>query len=451
MPPALSLATLHCVQYEDDIQLESPIKDVWALPEPEPTNLIAALPHQQYPDLSQVVAAMEGYLRKPVRVLDELDTDAPELQWTAALELPDVAGLKYPVMVWIEPARAQGDDPPVVAGCPWVLGVETLLDQADPLTSYTALMRTLAGSMPTVPAILDINTLVWRDRRELQRDYFAEHGIDPPAETLWTIHAVQQQEGASLGRAPLTWVHTHGLWRCGLPELEMLEVPGPDAPSAAMLLSDLAEMVLEQRPTQPHDVYGIGAGLAVRFQPWSEVVPYLAAGVPGGLADREGPRNRAHAGVSAVVCATEAAGSYRKVWTWPREVIAKLQSGEAALFMTERASARQAQLAAYYWPSFREAFERLGPGGATFLFKAAFAYDVGDGQHREHLWVEVAGVDGDAVRGTLLNQPVGALPLTRGQALTVESGQVSDWQVQIGQRTYGPDDVKAMLGTIGGA
>lgn len=437
------------LQYEDDIQLESPIENVWALPEPEPTNLIAAWPHQQVPLLADVVAAMEHYLGKPVKVLEELDTDAPEIKWTAALQLPDVPGLKYPLMIWVEPAKASADDPPAAAGCPWVVGVETLLDSDDPLGSYTALVRTIGGSLPGVPAMLDINTLVWRDRRELQREYFAEDDIDPPAETLWTIHAVQQQAGASTNAQPLTWLHTHGLWRCGLPELEILEVPASDTPAGAMLLNDIAEMLLEQPPTQPHDVYVIGAGLAVRFQPWEEVAPYVADDVPGGVPDREGPQNRAHAGVRAVVCATEPAGSYRKVWTWPEEVIRRLQSGNAALFMTTHASQRQAKLAALHMPAFREAFTSADAADATFLAKAAYEFRAGEQTHREHLWLQVQSLDGDEIHGTLLNEPVGDLPLKRGQAVTVGAQQITDWQVQKRGRTFGPDAADALRQSIG--
>ena len=439
------------MQYEDDIELQSPIEDAWAIAQPEPTNLIAAWPHSQMPSLQQVVAALQAFLNVPVRVLDELDTDAPEIQWTAALQVADIPGITMPLLLWAEPARAGADHPPAAAGCRWVLGAETLLDRDDPLTTYHAMMRMLAGAF-AVPAILDINTLLWRDRNELHQQYLdpSANGVEPPAEHLWSIHAVQQQQGST--DQPLTWLHTHGLWRCGLPELEMLEVPAADASAAALLLNDIAELLLEQRPSQPGEHYEIGADLAVTFQPWEAVAAYLAEGVPGAMADRTGEENQAHAGVRAVVCAEQPAGTYRKLWRWPEQVIRRLQGGDAALYMTQRASKRQAALARKHWPVLQQAFAamRAGRAEATFLVKAAFELPVDEQPHREHLWVQLDQLDQSGAEGTLVNQPIGDLSLARGDRVQVAAAQISDWQVQLSNGTFGPDAAAALLQAVNG-
>ncbi len=441
--------TIAPVQYEDDVQLESPIDEAWALPQPEPTNLIAAWPRSQPPVLDEIVAALSRHFGQDVQVLDELDTDAPEIQWTAALKLPDTEGLAYPIMVWAEPAREGADHPPAAAGCHWVLGIETMLDQDDPVTSHHVLMRTIAGALPIVPAILDINTSIWRDRAELQRTYLAENDIEPPADGLWTIQAVQQQSSETVTN-PRVWLHTHGLWRCGLPELEMLEVPTADASAAAMLLNDIAEMTLEQRPSQPEQVYEIGVDLAVTFQPWESVAPFLEQGVPGGESDRQGEHNIGHAGVRAVVCAVEQKGTYRKVWTWPEQVIRQLQSGHAALYMTHRAGQRQAALARSRWASFRNAYAAVesGEADATLLVKVAIAIDTQPEQPRhEHVWFELTGFDGDIALGTLLNTPVGAA-MQRGQQMRIDASRVTDWQVQSSAGSFGPEDAERMAASM---
>lgn len=55
---------------------------------------------------------------------------------------------------------------------------------------------------------------------------------------LITIHAVSDGPGTK------GWVHTHGLAKYGLPELEIRAIPLFLAPSAAVLLNVLAEYLL---------------------------------------------------------------------------------------------------------------------------------------------------------------------------------------------------------------
>lgn len=429
--------THHAVQYDDDVQRELAAEDVWALPQPEPTNLVALWGHHEMPRLEDVLAALQAHLDGPVELLDELDTDAAEIQWTAAIKLPQHASLTHPLMLWVEPARDNAQQPTAAAGCRWAIGVETLLDQQDPLQSYAALIRTLAGAFPAVPAILDVNTTIWRDRDALERDSLLDRELGPLADVLWVIQAVAQRSNQ-----PHVWLHTHGLWRCGLPELEMLEVPEADASAAAMLLNDIAEMTLEQRPSPPGATYEIGGDLRVSFQQWEALSPYVPDGVPGGMADREGERNVAHSGVRAVICDEKPLGQYRQLWTWPQQALGKLQRGETGLFLTQRAAHRQATLARRTWNILRQAFASAGArDDAAFLIKAGFNISEATEHEpppREHLWLAVQCIDTDQVQATLLNDPAGDLSFRSGEQVTVNLAQVSDWEVRLGGQVYSP-------------
>jgi hypothetical protein len=60
-----------------------------------------------------------------------------------------------------------------------------------------------------------------------------------PGRKPWNIHAVPESG----------WIHTHGLNRLGLPELEMLHVPGFLMESAAFLINHVAEYL--RHPDKP--------------------------------------------------------------------------------------------------------------------------------------------------------------------------------------------------------
>jgi len=438
------------VQYEDDVQLDPLNEDAWLVSNPEPSNLIVPWPYEQCPEIDDILAAVSQYLGHAVTLLDELDIDAPEVPWGVAIELPDVPGLQVPLLFWVEPFRQHADSPPVCAGCRWVIGVETMLDLHDPLTSYCSLMRVMAGSFPTAPAILDLNTTAWLQRDELEREYLHDAAIEPPSDVLWTIHAVQQQQREDVEH-PCVWLHTHGLWRCGLPELEMLEVPSDQMQPAAMLLNDVASMTMEQRPAQPGQPYEIGGDLRVVFQPWDAVAPFLTESVPGAMRDRQGEANIAHTGVRAVVCDEQPVGSFRKLWVWPSSVLDKLQQGSTGLYLPARTAQRQAKLAQLHWPQFVAACDRMEDGWVC-LVKAAMDIrgESIDGQPvREHVWASVVRIDADTVVANLADQPQGDLGVNAGDEVTVRAAQVTDWQVDAPQGVFVPESAPAMGRALG--
>jgi uncharacterized protein YegJ (DUF2314 family) len=50
-----------------------------------------------------------------------------------------------------------------------------------------------------------------------------------------------------------------------------------------------------------------------------------------------------------------------------------------------------------------------------------------DGEKTEIMWIEVTGIDGDTVRGTLANQPALLTTLKQGDPVTGAISNLSDW------------------------
>jgi uncharacterized protein YegJ (DUF2314 family) len=73
--------------------------------------------------------------------------------------------------------------------------------------------------------------------------------------------------------------------------------------------------------------------------------------------------------------------------------------------------------------SFRSGF---GKPGVHHDVKVALA--TADGA-LEHLWVEVTSIEGETVKGTLNNDPVGDVGLKYGDEVTVKRTDVEDWAV----------------------
>jgi uncharacterized protein YegJ (DUF2314 family) len=433
---------------EQGLRGETGSREAWRLPEQEPTNLLALWCDDQAPTVTEVSSALARYFGEAVRVLEEVAHDDPEILWSVAMRWPTI---EAPVVLWAQPARPMADeelDAIGVESCRWIVGLETLLDPADPLTDFVNLMKPIAGALPDVPAVLDVNTTRWHARPALD-ELFSTDEVEPPAHVLWIVQLVQTSDDESA----TVWLHTHGLARCGKPELEMLGTPADFAESAAEMIDDIAALVLERHAPPPGAPFEIGTELAVTLQPWQVVAPTLDDGVAGGMADRQSNGDNAHAGPSAVICGLEPPGGSPLRWHAPCEMLQRYRRGEAAVFRTARATERQARLARLAWDQIATAFASVtrcaslnGPDDTKkpmFGVKAGFESDDGHA-NREHLWFQVRCFNGQRVQGELMNDPISIERLKRGDVIWIERDDVSDWRVMTEHGCFGPCDVAAM-------
>ena len=428
--------------------------DPWVLPEQEPTNLLVLWPREQAPSASEVHEALAHVVGHDLATYPGKAPDDPNVLWSTLVEIADGRRL----ILWSEPARrvaAHELDDRLADACRWVVGAQMLLDPEDPLTSFVNLLRLLADAFRDAPAVLDVNTTQWHRRAQLD-ELLADDSIGPPADTLWLIHVVQAQHDEPPGHA-VAWLHTHGLWRCGRPELDMLEVPAGEAAVAAEVLSGIAELLLDDALPPPGAPFEIGDKLHVTFQPLMQVIGALDPAAPGSPADRHD--DGAHGGVRAVICDAPTGGAERPRSPWPEAVSQRLRRGEALLYCTGRATERQAKLARKTWPQLVEAFALAaqltdGPAGWECLIKAPVGRTADSPTPRQHLWFAARRFEADRAEAALLNRPrstpgSGSTPgLAPADLIWIDRAGLSDWYVKAPFGSFGPDDAAALSKAI---
>lgn len=432
--------------------------DPWALPEPEPTTLMVLWPGDDPPTQTEILAALTSAADHDVDVLEEFSPDEPDVPWAIVVGIPS---LPAAVNLWTEPARTlPPDEADAIGGanCKWVVGIETLLDNTDPLDHFTALLRLIANALNSAPAMLDVNTTQWHTRQSLD-EQFDDPSIDPPVDVLWVIQAVSRGSGG----VDSCWLHTHGLWRCGKPELEMLEVPADKTVRACELLNTIAGRLLEEPLPAPGRTMMIGKEMAITFQPWPDVAPYLDNAAPGSMRDRDDKNDNAHTGIRAVVCDPQPRGSYRKLWVWPQAALDRMDRDDAVLYPSKRTTQRQASIARATWPDLAIAFASLSPPllrtddkprsesdepSVRFIIKAGLSKTNESDDDREHLWFVVRQFDGDRAQAVLVNQPIHLEALNKGDLIWIDRETISDWTVLTPTRSYGPSRVNDLLHSI---
>ena len=432
--------------------------DPWALPEPEPTTLMALWPGDEPPTQTEILAALANASAHDVDLLEEFSPDEADVPWAIVVGIPP---LVTPLNIWTEPARALPLDEASAIGasdCKWVVGIETLLDNTDPLDHFTALLRLIANALNSAPAILDVNTTQWHTRQSLA-EQFDDPAIEPPVEVLWVIQAVSRGSDG----VDSCWLHTHGLWRCGKPELEMLEVPAEKTIRACELLNTIAARLLEEQLPAPGQPMMIGNEMVVTFQPWQNVAPYLDNDAPGGTRDRDDKNDNAHTGIRAVVCDPTPRGSYRKLWGWPQTALDRMDRDDAVLYPSKRTTQHQATIARATWPDLAIAFASLSPPllrtddkplnesdepSVRFIIKAGLSKTDESDDDREHLWFVVRQFDSDRAEAVLVNQPIHLEALNKGDLIWIDRETISDWTVLTPTGNFGPSRVSDLLHTI---
>jgi uncharacterized protein YegJ (DUF2314 family) len=73
------------------------------------------------------------------------------------------------------------------------------------------------------------------------------------------------------------------------------------------------------------------------------------------------------------------------------------------------------------WPEFTKAYQ--AKSGKNFVVKGR----ISEGENVEYMWINVTSIDGDTVRGTLDNEPVGLKGVKAGQAVEIKVADVDDW------------------------
>ena len=230
----------------------------WRLPQQEPVNLLAPVPGADAPSLDTVARALATALGESIDVAEREVEEGTGLAWLALVEVP---GLPGPIALWVERLAAP------IETCTWAVGIETLLHPDDPLTHFLNLLRLLGAALPIAPCVIDVNTGLHHPQEMLHE--LAGGGVDPPEDVLWVIHAVGTDEERA--DDAVVWLHTHGMWRCGRPEFEIVDVPESWAGAAAALLNAVAALSLEgplagagiaagDRPRHPRHGAPVGRG-----------------------------------------------------------------------------------------------------------------------------------------------------------------------------------------------
>lgn len=441
---------------ESDPETSASSEDPWELPEPSPSGWVVFWPHAEAPTRDEIGTAFAAWLGH------ELEGESPEENedgtlWAFTFSMD---GLPVPALVWAEEAQSlEGEDvEDSVKRCKWVVRMQALLPSEEPHEAYFRLVALMAGAIGDSPGILDAVTGHFLPRNVLESGFLAPEAL-PHERWLWRVSGAGLASPTEGGEHP-TMLFTTGLWRCGRPELELLELPASHVRAGLILLDAVAGLLLEGDMPDAGEVFEVGPGLSITLQPWREVAATMDAGMPGSADFRAAAGHAGEAspllGVRAVLCHPEPVGAFRKVWTWPRDAVAAIEGGQAALYATEHATKASALRAQRRWETFATAFASLkkAEGDAAVQvrengFTVQAPLENGNDPDRvEQAWLCVKRFEAGKVVGALLEKSRSRDDLDAGSEVTLDPKTITDWRVEMEEGDFGPEKWQELLPAV---
>lgn len=433
-PVAATLAPTYVALIRDRVRTPSWIVAFLPPESPEPTvtSLLAALR-----------ASSLGLKRSAV--LPEAEHEGAAFELELELELPGGAGRT--ARLWQQPksealdrlhlesAKHDGSGTPPVTASRFVLGVGLKFGD-DPLGDYHLQLRLLDAVAPTAVSMIDVDACVTRPGAWLRET--AQRQTPPSPKSLYSIHQVFEE-----GR-PGVWLHTHGLHRSGVIELEMLDVPEGQALAMAQLINVVAPLFIERGVPEVDEVFEAGRALPLFWRPWERCVARLRNKALGGSADRQGSVHELPSGV-LYAPRRRFLGLFGSDAASP--VVYSAMLGDNPLLYVPTMETRRLEMLS------RERFEdfralqaaHAGQEKWVFLMKLGYPVDGAEDDSREHLWFEVHAIAGDRVDATLINAPYAVAQLTEGTRGIHDLSLMSDWTILCERGRFDPETVKGLL------
>lgn len=252
----------------------------------------------------------------------------------------------------------------------------------------------------------------------------------PNPEVNYIIHAVMPEEPEET-----YWLHTHGLLKYGLPELEVLQTKPDTIYTCQYLLQTLAlqfiddpEKWLEEKllvaRTENEDIW-------VSLQPWQQAITsdllvkkkgfFRKKALPfgGDMRDRD---DGIHDAPSMVLFGNineqvRALNDYGEALNNDTHIVRHIPNSETA---------RMSALAQEKFPLYQQCFN-VNPPQEAWQYIIKFACASEQTSAIEHMWFEVLGFEGEMIQAKLINTPFEIPEMQEGEIYHLPTTQITDW------------------------
>lgn len=313
------------------------------------------------------------------------------------------------------------------------LVVEMPFDEKHILDSYHMQLKLIHELLPDCLAVLDGSS-----EKVLSGKWVAlaaESTVPPSPRYIFTVQAVSNDEEV--------WLHSHGMNRCGLPELEILNSTKETYNDHYNIIETMAKRLLEkgEAPEEKEPVYlamlANQIPLMATVVNWKEAVKKYPSGILGGARDRKESHNE---NTDVIFCYPSPEAIKKKKYC-EVSVFDKYLNENPMYMLTDQETDRMRKLAAERLDFMLKMF---GREKILILLKVGIEVDEEfkeDGNSFEHIWFELKEKNEDTFTAELTQEPYYVKDLHEKAVMTFPYSQITDWIIFTPEGKVTPDDV----------
>lgn len=245
----------------------------------------------------------------------------------------------------------------------------------------------------------------------------AKSKILPGSKDLYTVHAVTAENGE-------VWLHTHGLCRCDLTELEVLNSNKENYNSHYELITTFASYLIDKKIEFEGSAY-IGALLngqpiVVTYLPWTEGLSEYKEITLGGIEDRQDGHNSR----TSIIFLYKNGEDEKKKKRSKISIFNDFWNNNPLFFISNEETARMKELAMERFSFVKEAFNNKEN---KIIIKIGLPVD--NESQFEHIWFELLAFEGDRFKARLTQEPYDVENMHEGDIGWYTVQDVTDWTI----------------------
>lgn len=264
----------------------------------------------------------------------------------------------------------------------------------------------------------------------------ASSNVPPAPRYLFTVQAVCEEDGDDV------WLHSHGLNRCGVTELEVLGSTRDNYNAHYQVIEGMANRLLElEEPLQPKEPLFLArlseeVVLVTTLLPWETAICFYDEDILGGKEDRVDGYNAD----TSCIFAYPSAEDLKQERMAPISIYDEILEKNSIFMFSESETARMKALA-----QERISYVKRVAGNKDIhiLVKIGLSVDGDnpDGSQKEHIWFELKEISDLSVTAELTQEPYYIAGLHAGDIGEYPIDMITDWIIYEPKRRVTPDDV----------
>ncbi len=265
----------------------------------------------------------------------------------------------------------------------------------------------------------------------------AASNIPPAPRYLYTVQAVSSEEGS-------IWLHTHGLNRCGLSELEILNSSKEMYQTHYTIIETMANRMLElDHPLALKEAFYLAQladdiHMVTTLVSWEEAVLHYDENMLGAKADRE----NGHNGNTSAIFVYSSQEAYENKQYMPVMIYDEILKVNPVYYVSLSETNRMKTLAAERLSYLKYAVNHLKvPAMVKLGIPIDSEFGMNENEEKEHIWFELLEITDERIQAKLTQKPYFVSGLHKGDIGEYTLSHITDWFVIVSEKKITPDDV----------